>query len=428
MSKRARRPFAGSRPPAPSSPDEPDTGGFAELVEAFMTPGETAGARAVEPLARLDYARELDVKNRALAAFWQHHGLTGTPAPIVPSPLPRHYRTTTRRRARYRGGVCHLGFGVQRGSAPTVPDSALEPEAHTALYRYLAEELSASANHPIALRLNHVVIRGSYTAFSVILNLDELTSPVVRRLKALATRLQARPENVISAFVFCDPSRSEYYFEREPPPVPVRLKRLFGPARFPLAVAGRRYALPPTSFSQVNESMIEPMLAATRSLLEPQTGDRLLDLYCGYGLFSHDLSDTCAEVEGLDLDRGSIQAAQDQLRFSQPAGRVTFACRDITPESLDRALAHAPGSASARELVVLDPPRQGPGRGVITQLAHRRPDAVVHIFCGIESIPTAIAEWTRHGFDVADCTPLDMFAGTPNLETLILLQPRDTRH
>ncbi len=80
-----------------------------------------------------------------------------------------------------------------------------------------------------------------------------------------------------SVFAFCDPSQSEYYFEREAPAVPVRLKKLFGPARFPLHLAGRRYDLSPTSFSQVNESMVEPMLAAVRRLLQPHAGDRLID-------------------------------------------------------------------------------------------------------------------------------------------------------
>ena len=74
-----------------------------------------------------------------------------------------------------------------------MPESVLEPEAHTALYRYLAEELSAPPNRPVASHLNHAIIRGSYEAFSVILNLDELSAPIVRRLKILAGRLQTRP-------------------------------------------------------------------------------------------------------------------------------------------------------------------------------------------------------------------------------------------
>jgi tRNA/tmRNA/rRNA uracil-C5-methylase (TrmA/RlmC/RlmD family) len=428
MSPRPRPGSEKRRPPVRRSPGaatRPETGAgtglFARLLRADMEPAEAASARPVEPLAQLDYPRELDLKNRALASFWKQHGLAGTPAPVLPSPKPRRYRTTTRRRAQLRGDRLQLGFGDQSDSYTPVPESALEPQAHFALYQYITRELAAPAHRPLATHLNHVIIRGSYEAFCVILNLDDLSGPIVRRLKVLAQGLQSRPQPVTSAFAFCDPSRSDYYFERDPPPVPVRLKKLFGPPRFLLTLGGRRYALPPTTFSQVNESMVAPMLARVRQLLEPQDGDRLLDLYCGYGLFSHDLSDTCTEIMGLDLDRASIQAAVDQLRFSQPAGRVSFCCRDISPESLAPSL---PREAPAgRELMLLDPPRQGTASGVIAHLAQRRPAAVVHIFCGIETIPSALASWGKNGYSVASCAPLDMFPGTPSLETLVLLTP-----
>lgn len=426
MNRKTQQSSEGRRPPAGSPPRvETEAGLFARLIRSRLAPGEARGARSDESLAHLGYPRELDLKNRALAAFWEEHGLAGSPDPILPSPRPRAYRTTTRRRARYDRGRIQLGFSQQRDASPAVPDSALEPPPHTALYRYLAEELGATPHRPIASHLNHVIIRGSYEAFSVILNLDELSGPIVRRLKVLAQRLQERPEPVISAFAFCDPSRSEYYFEHDPPPAPVRLKKLFGPARFPLPLGGRRYALTPTSFSQVNESMVAPMLAALRALLQPQTGDRLLDLYCGYGLFAHDLSDTCAETIGLDLDRDSIQSATDQLRFSQPVGTVTFSCHAVTAETLARALPRPP--PTGRELVILDPPRQGVAAGVIAHVARRGPAAVVHIFCAIETLPAAIADWDQGGYAVARCVPLDMFPGTPNLETLVLLQPATRR-
>jgi len=425
MSRRAR-PSSERRRRPPSGPSRTEAGAglFAQLLQARLTPTEAAAAHPVEPLAHLDYGRELDLKGQALAAFWAHHGLAGEPAPIVPSPRPRHYRTTTRRRARYRAGRLQLGFGEAPGGGSAGPDSALDPAAHTALYRYLAAELSAPPNRSLASHLNCAIIRGSYEAFCVILNLDRLSGPIVRRLKVVAERLQARPERVLAAFAFCDPSRSEYYFERDPPPAPVRLKKLFGPARFPLTLAGRRFALPPTAFSQVNESMVEPLLATVRQLLEPRPGDRLLDLYCGYGLFSLALAGSCAEVVGLDLDRAAIRAAADQLRHGGLTGRVTFSRRDISSGSLARALpAGPPSTPGGRELALLDPPRQGTDPGVPACLAARGPAAAVHIFCGIEALPPALSAWAAAGYEVARSAPLDMFAGTPALEIPVLLRP-----
>jgi tRNA/tmRNA/rRNA uracil-C5-methylase (TrmA/RlmC/RlmD family) len=48
---------------------------------------------------------------------------------------------------------------------------------------------------------------------------------------------------------------------------------------------------------------------------------------------------------------------------------------------------------------------------------------VVHIFCGVSAIHDAVSSWKQCGYGVTRCLPLDMFAGTPNLETLLLLEP-----
>ena len=426
-----------SRPPAANldgarsrrnDPPEERTDRFQQYLRSRLTPAEAAASHAVEPLAHLSYERELALKSESLRELWKHYHLAGTPDPVLPSPRPRGYRTTTRRRAHYHGGRLQLGFdnafdegfNKRPTSSSAMPQSLLEPEAHASIYRYLAEELSAPTYRAVAEHLNFAIIRGSYEAFSVILNLDMLNGEIVRKLKGLGQRLQALlPQRVLSAFLFCDPSRSDFYFEREAPPVPVRLKRLFGPARFPLRLGGQRYALPPTSFTQVNESMIEPMLAALRSRLKPEAGDRLLDLYCGYGLFAHQLADTCAEVIGVDVDRDAIDAAIDHLRHAPPRGRVTFSCRDISAATLEACLP-APGK---REVVILDPPKRGTGPDVIDCLASRRPLRVMHIFCGVEVIPEAVAEWQQHGYGMTSCLPLDMFAGTPNLEALLLFEP-----
>ena len=402
-----------------NAPLKGPAGTFEQLLRACLTPAEAAASHPVEPLVHLSYERELALKDESLRELWKQHGLSGRPDPVLPSPRPRRYRTTTRRRAHHVAGRFQLGFDERPGSTQDFPESLLEPEEHTSIYRYLAEELATPGYRPVAEHLNHAIVRGSYEAFSVILNLDLLNGGIVRKLKGLGDRLQALPQSVLSAFLFCDPSRSDYYFEREAPPVPVRLKRLFGPGRFPLRLGGRRYALPPTSFTQVNESMVEPMLAAVRSLLQPDPGDRLLDLYCGYGLFAHHFGDTCAEIFGVDDDRGAIDAAIDHVRHDRPRGRVTFFRRGISAETLAACLP-APGG---RELVILDPPRRGAEADVIAYLASRRPLRVAHIFCGVEAIPEAVASWKRCGYGVTRCLPLDMFAGTPNLEALLLLEP-----
>ena len=48
-----------------------------------------SGANA-EPLAFLEYQRELELKNQALRQFWKNQGLPDKPNLVLPSPRPRH--------------------------------------------------------------------------------------------------------------------------------------------------------------------------------------------------------------------------------------------------------------------------------------------------------------------------------------------------
>jgi tRNA/tmRNA/rRNA uracil-C5-methylase (TrmA/RlmC/RlmD family) len=75
-------------------------------------------------------------------------------------------------------------------------------------------------------------------------------------------------------------------------------------------------------------------------------------------------------------------------------------------------------------MVVLDPPRRGTEIGVIGAVANRAPAKVVHIFCNIDIIPAELEQWKRVGYQTSKIVPLDMFPGTPNLEVLVLLEPR----
>ena len=134
---------------------------------------------------------------------------------------------------------------------------------------------------------NYLIIRGSYTERVVIFNVDDLNGPLVRKLKILAGHLQKLPDKVASAYIYTDPSSSEYYLEQGHSGDILQFKKLFGKAGLAVSHGNCRYVYHPISFSQVNEAMVPVMLSWAGELLQLQGTENLLDLYCGYGLFSH---------------------------------------------------------------------------------------------------------------------------------------------
>jgi tRNA/tmRNA/rRNA uracil-C5-methylase (TrmA/RlmC/RlmD family) len=287
---------------------------------------------------------------------------------------------------------------------------------HSAVYALIAERLMRPAARSLAAGLNWVIVRGTAGHLAVILNVRRFDAQVVRAAKQLAEALQAVPLGVRASFLYLDPSGSDYYLEARRPQG-LSLKRLFGPDWLQVECHQVRLRFPVTVFSQVNDAMLQTMTDAVLALLGPLAGRTLLDLYCGYGLFSLVVGREAARVVGVDFDGPAIDAARANAIHVGAAGRTRFLAGRIDADFVATRL--RPPAAS--EAVILDPPRQGTSPGVTAALAARNPSHVVHICCGTEEIPREVAAWAQAGYCVQRAVPLDLFAGTANLETMVLL-------
>jgi len=368
-----------------------------------------------EPLAHLDYADERAVKQQALQRYWSRRRLPGEPGALIASPKARGYRTSTKRRVAVRNNRVALFLGEHPPLATSsLVVSPLEPAEHAEIYELLRATLEKPVYRPLAAHLSYLILRGSYTERALVLNVDTLNGTIVRKVKMLAEVV--RP-HLRALYVYLDPSRSNYHFESRRPDEPLTFKRIFGPDHLVVRHAGRRYHYHPTSFSQVNESIVPDLLARARDLLSPQADESLLDLYCGYGLFSHYLAPDCAQVLGVDVEGPSIHSATANTALNPCATPRRFIAARITADFVQRSLRAPTGP----EAVLLDPPRNGPQTGVIGALSRRAPIKVLHVFCDVDQIPIALAQWRSAGYHPQRIVPLDMFPGAANLEVLVLL-------
>ena len=370
-------------------------------------------------LACLDYPMEVALKEAALARFWQSHRLPGEPERLIASPLPRHYRTTSKRRIlaggqgrkaeKYRP---HGILGAEDGSL------LLEPDGHARIFAAMEESLSRQEYAPLAEALNFIIVRGTYDEFMIIFNLARLDRGLHHLVARAAEALRGRDRRVVSTFLFIDPSRSPYYLESDRPRGSFSIKKLFGPDHFRLHIGHFQYFVPPTSFSQVNESILPGLVETVRSMATGEGIGRLLDLYCGYGLFALSLRTRYREVFAVDAAEGSVRAGIAMIGRFPGQAPVHFRSGAIARNNLERLL--PPPLPPGEEDVVLDPPRRGADEAVIAAIARRRPGRVIHLFCAADEIPAALAAWRRRGYFVRRVAPLDMFAGTPQLETVVL--------
>ncbi|MCQ2121279.1 MAG: class I SAM-dependent RNA methyltransferase [Fibrobacter sp.] len=383
---------------------------FFEQAIANNLPGYTKESDSAygETLAPLDYKDELKIKNAAIKEFWEKNRLPRGPQPVIASPMPRNYRTTSKRRVDMQPG--DLRFNEY--------DSILEPEEHNAIYRLLFDKLITPAYKPLAYALNWIIIRGTYQYRVVIFNVKKMDASIVRKLKTIAEVLQQCPYHVTAAHAYLDQTESDYYLESKRPTEGLGFKQLFGPRELSLNLGHFSLKYPATGFSQINESQIHNLIKAASRMMGLEKTDKFLDLYCGYGLFSFALGEAAKSVLGVEWEGPSIESAKNSAKFLKKNYR--FIAGKIDEEFLQMRLPRP--IPEEPERILLDPPRKGTEPGVIRCLAARHPVRVLHIFCGTDEIPDAIKEWERFGYRVKEVQPMDLFPGTPHLETLVALE------
>jgi 23S rRNA (uracil1939-C5)-methyltransferase len=192
--------------------------------------------------------------------------------------------------------------------------------------------------------------------------------------------------------------------------------RIEGRSHVKESVEGVSYLVSPTAFFQTNVGAA----AALVKLVAAEAGDarRVLDLYCGSGLFSLALARTAATVLGIEENRQAIADAEANVRLNRlPADRIRFAAARV-----EDALARA--AREAWDVVVLDPPRQGCPPAVIAAVFERiRPRKVVYVSCNPEALAAELPSIRKTGYRVTRVQPVDMFPHTEHIETVMVFQP-----
>ncbi|MEY5130205.1 MAG: hypothetical protein RL734_272 [Bacteroidota bacterium] len=366
----------------------------------------------LEPLAEYPYLTEQMVKVSAFTEFWTKHGLQGEILPLIPSPKPRAYRATTRRKVFFNGHSLMLGFGDQQSltfpkkGVMSIAKSSIEPEDHYTVYELIGKKLLTKPYQELSNALNFLIIRDTGEK-AVIFNVAELNGEIVRKLKMLGEMLAKTTHNIVSAWVYHDPTRSEYYLDQKSlEPGTMRIKKLFGFDELSLTINDIKFRVSPFTFSQVNVPMMKMMVGRMRFFsshgINPRaigerihpggreegnksrggeskprlkSGEhRLIDLYCGYGLFSHALADMFSEVHGIDSSKAGIESAKQLVerrkKIGHDIGSMHFKEAFITKSTM---LSHLPHADETPEVILLDPPRQGTADGVIAAIAKRNP-------------------------------------------------------
>ena len=371
----------------------------------------------------ITYDAEIALKTKALEAYWRQHYSSDLLSPLIASPQGRGYRTVTKRRAFHDRHSCKLGLIAPTDDGSYEPFDvgrcAIEPELHSGIYHTVQEILEKPYAEPLRDGLNHVIIKGSYSEQTLILNVRLISPPVVRAANTLSKSLTHIFKSLVGVFLYEDASSSGYYLGQQSyEKCGTTLRKVFGKSEIYHKTCGRSFMYSPLAFSQINQSMLEPFVDSAGGLLALNGEEALLDLYCGYGLFALCLAHAARFLEGVEISAESVASAIANAK-RQKATNVRFVRTDITAHSIARLMGRAPEHTA----VILDPPRSGVAEGVIGCIAAHKPAKVLHVFCNIDIMPAELQRWTNSGFHIVKAVPLDMFPGTSTVEVMVALRP-----
>jgi tRNA/tmRNA/rRNA uracil-C5-methylase (TrmA/RlmC/RlmD family) len=189
-----------------------------------------------------------------------------------------------------------------------------------------------------------------------------------------------------------------------------------GPQVLTERALGRDWQVTGSGFWQVHPGAAEILAGAVLGFVDPQPGERAVDLYSGVGLFSAALADRVGptgQVVAVEADRTAVQDAAVNL--------ADLAQVELVADRVDRALQRGLLGERA-DVVVLDPPRTGAKRDVVDGIVALAPRAVAYVACDPAALARDVAFFAEHGYRLRALRAFDLFPMTHHVECVALLE------
>jgi 23S rRNA (uracil1939-C5)-methyltransferase len=182
---------------------------------------------------------------------------------------------------------------------------------------------------------------------------------------------------------------------------------LAGDSALVFHVHGRPFRVHAASFFQVNSALTPNLVSLVLDGLQLRPGQTVFDLYAGVGLFSAFVAQQGAQV--LAVEQSS--SACDDFAFNLD----DFDAVSLYRAAVEQALPALPARPNA---AIVDPPRAGLGREVVTALTAHSPARLVYVSCDPSTLARDGRMLADAGYDLEQVTPIDLFPQTFHIESV----------
>ena len=253
----------------------------------------------------------------------------------------------------------------------------------------------------------HVLIRRGFKSGEIMVVLV-LGSPILPSSNNFVKALRKEhPEITTVVLNINDRKTSMILGERE--------KVLYGKGFIRDELCGCTFRISPKSFYQVNPVQTEILYQKAIEFAHLTGKESVIDAYCGIGTIGLIASGHAKEVVGVELNKDAVKDAKLNARENQ-IRNVKFFQGDAG-EFMEAMAAEG----KSMDVLFMDPPRAGSDEKFMASAVKMGPEKIVYISCNPETLARDLKYLTKKGYQVKKIQPVEMFAFTEHLETVVLL-------
>lgn len=210
--------------------------------------------------------------------------------------------------------------------------------------------------------------------------------------------------------------RGILHIENDSPADAVKCDRqniLYGTDMISERLLGLQFSISTFSFFQTNSLGAEVLYELVREYVQgKEAGSVVYDLYSGTGTIAQMLAPAAKKVIGVEIVGDAVEAAGKNAERNG-LNNCEFLAGDVL-KVLDEI-------AEKPDYIILDPPRDGVHPKALKKIIAYGVEHMVYISCKPTSLARDLEMLTAEGYEVERLGMVDMFPGTGNVETVVLL-------
>ena len=173
----------------------------------------------------------------------------------------------------------------------------------------------------------------------------------------------------------------------------------------------------PIDFTQVNIEINRAMVPRALELLEVNSEDRVLDLFCGIGNFTLPLARKAAIVLGIEGEHSLVERAKQNAELNN-ISNVEFRAIDLANEQLFDEMLNEDFLKGEFNKLLLDPARNG-AREVIEKMNLKLVEKIVYVSCNPATLARDAGILVNDkDFKLEQAGIMDMFPHTTHVESI----------